>query len=197
MGLKYKISDKELLEIRNNLFKESGISGLLANGFELDPFKTSWHGEYDKSIQAYIYQFSRIDQEKYLERIEVYIIRGEKWIQIFLNIFELNPDVSSLQLLKHFEGIKFGTVPNIGTKMRLRSDDYKGPPILHMFSPEYKLGGSYTKSGFQKEVDKLKELIKSDMNNINDFIKRWHELFVPNRTDWEGNILKKDVKKSE
>lgn len=76
--------------------------------------------------------------------------------------------------------------------MRLRSDDYKGPPIFYMlFLPEYKIGSYYTKVGYEAELAKLKKLIKSDMENIADFVKRWHELHKTNITDWEGNILSK------
>lgn len=76
--------------------------------------------------------------------------------------------------------------------MRLRSDDYKGPPIFYMiFLPEHKIGSYYTKSGYEAELVKLKKLIKSDMENIDDFVMRWHELHKPNLTDWEENIIRK------
>lgn len=196
MGLKYKVSDKELLEIRNKIFKEEGIPGLLSNGFEADPYKTSWHGEYDKSIQGYIYQFSRLTQGRYLERIQVYIMKGEKWIQIFLNVFELNPNLDSLAILKNLEGLGFSELSYRKTRMRLRIDDFKGMPLFRsIFFPEHRLGDFYTENGYISEINKLSKLIRSDMQNINDFVKKWHELFSPNKTDWEGNSLKKDVKK--
>lgn len=60
-----------------------------------------------------------------------------------------------------------------------------------MFLPEHKIGSYYTESGYEAALAKLKKLIKSDMGNINDFVKRWHELHKPNVTDWEGNIVSK------
>jgi ubiquinone biosynthesis protein Coq4 len=59
-----------------------------------------------------------------------------------------------------------------------------------MFLPEHKLGKFYTKQGFDSEVAKLKELIKKDMEEIDYFVKRWHELHKPIITDWEGNRKK-------
>lgn len=192
MGLIYKVENKELLKLRNEIFKEVGIPALLANGFELDPYKTSWHGEYDKSSRGYMYQFSRISQEKYLERIEVSVISGEKWIQIFLNVFEVKPNLNSLSLLKDFDGLKFSELAFRMTRMRLRSDDYMGPPIFYMlFLPEHKLGSFYTKFGYKRKAEKLRKLIKSDMENIDGFIEKWYQLFFPIKIDWEGNLIAK------
>ncbi|TDO99190.1 hypothetical protein [Flavobacterium sp. 245] len=189
MGLIYKVENAALLKTRNEIFKEVGIPALLANGFEPDPYKTSWHGEYDRSIRGYIYQFSRISQEKYLERIEISIISGEKWIKIFLNIFEVKPNLSSLSLLKDFDGLKFSELAFRMTKIRLRSDEYMGPPLFYMlFLPEHKLGSFYTKWGYNRKTEKLRKLIKSDMENIDGFIERWHQLFFPIKIDWQGNL---------
>lgn len=192
MGVFYKVADKQLLQDRNAIFKEVGIPALEKNGFETATFKTSWNGEYNKSTQGYSYQISRIREKKFLETIDVYILKGEPWIQIYLNIFELKPKIEDVSILKNHEGLSFGNIQNSLTKMRLRSDDYKGPPLFYMlFLPEHKVGSYYTKSGYEAEINKLKKLIKSDMENIDDFVKRWHEKHKPNLTDWEGNIITK------
>jgi len=189
MKLIYTVEDKELLKVRNEVFKEVGIPSLLKNGFELSPFKTSWHGQYDRSSRGYIYDFCRLSSENYLEQISVNILHGEKWIKIHLNIYELYPSLNLLSLLKDFDGLEFGTPDKISTKMRLRSDDYKGPPLFYMFFlPEHKLGKFYSKNGYKSEVAKLTKLIQSDMENINAFVERWHKIFVPKKTDWNGNI---------
>jgi hypothetical protein len=188
MGLFYSVLDKKLLADRVEIFKEVGIPALFKNNFQFDTFKTSWHGQYDRSIQGHIFQISRLKVEKYLERIDVYILKGERWIQIFLNVFELRPNLSSISKLKEHEGLKFGIPPNSSTKMRLRSDEYNGPPLFYMlFLPQHKLGNYFTKDGYKSEIEKFKSLIKNDMENIDRFIKRWHELYKPNLTDWEGN----------
>jgi hypothetical protein len=190
MGLIYKVSDKEILNVRNEIFKEVGVPSLIENGFVLSPFKTAWHGQYDRSGKGYYYIFSRLSAEHNLEQISVSIFQGEKWIQIHLNVFELSPSINSLSLLKDLDGLEFGTPDKISTRMRLRSDDYKGPPLFYMlFLPEHKLGKFYTKKGFEKEVEKLKRLIQSDMQNINGFVERWHELHSPIKTDWDGNSV--------
>jgi hypothetical protein len=192
MGM-FKVSEKQLLKDRNDLFKNVGIPELQKNGFIKSTFKAVWFGEYYSEIQGYIYEFSRLSGNSILENITVYISKGDKWIKIFLNIFELHPRIESLAELQLVENsVKFSIPPNSTTKMRLRSDEYKGPPLFYMlFLPEHKIGSYYTKSGYEAEINKLKKLIKSDMENIDSFVKRWHELHKPNVTDWEGNIIAK------
>lgn len=189
MKLIYEVSDKEILKVRNEIFKKVEIP-LLKNGFELSPFKTSWHGQYDRSSRGYIYYFSRLSERNCLEEISVYMFHGEKWIQIYLNVYELNPSLNSLEVLKDFDGLEFGTPDKISTRMRLRVGDYKGPPLFNvLFLPEHKLGKFYTKNGYESEVAKLSKLIQSDMQNINFFVEKWHKMFIPKKTDWKGNLL--------
>lgn len=111
MGFIYKESDKQSLKDRNDLFKEVGVLNLEKKGFERAPFKTSQNGEFDKSIKGYCYQLGRIRESKFLETIYVYILKGEPWIQIYLNVFELTPTISSVSLLKDTEGLSFGSPP--------------------------------------------------------------------------------------
>jgi hypothetical protein len=193
MGFIYKVSDKQSLKDRNELFKEVGVPNLENRGFERAPFKTSWDGEYYKSIDGYIYDFGKLIEDNLFILIKVYIVKGDTYIKFFINIFRLSPELKVIAELKNYEGTNFGIPPNSITKMRLRSvDDYKGPPLFYMmFLPEHKIGSYYTKSGYEAALAKLKKLIKSDMENMNDFVKRWHELHKPNVTDWEGNIVSK------
>lgn len=190
MGIFYRVSNEQSLKERNEIFKEVGIQNLEKNGFERACFKTSWNGEYNSIIKGYSYQLSRIRENNILEIIDVYILKEEPWIQIYLNIFELLPKINSVTLLKDHDGLSFGIPPNSITKMRLRSDDYKGPPLFYIiFLPKHKIGFYYTKSGYEAQLKKLRKLINSDMENINDFVKRWHELYLPNLTNLEGNII--------
>lgn len=195
MEMFYKVSDKQLLKDRNNLFKEVGISALEVNGFLPRPFKNSWFGEYYNGIQGYIYEFGRISTEGNLENIKIYITTGDKYVKFFLNIFRLSPNLDSITELEKYEGTKFGMPQNSITNMRLRNDDYKGPPLFYMlFLPEHKIGSYYSKSAYEAEINKLKKLIKLDMENIDNFVKSWHKLHKPNVTDWEGNIISKAPK---
>ena len=192
MGMFYRVSDKQLLKDRNELFKKVGIPALENNGFLRSVFKTSWDGQYNKSIKGYSYQVVRLQANGILEIIDVYILSGEPWIQIYLNIFELEPKLESVSELSKYEGLGFGIPPNSITKMRLRNDDYRGPPLFYMlFLPEHKIRSYYTKSGYEAEINNLKTLIKSDMESIDNFVKRWHKLHKPNITDWEGKIITK------
>ena len=117
-------------------------------------------------------------------------MNGEKWIQIYLNIFKLSPSPVSISALNKSDGIKFCLPPNSQSRMRLRMDDHKLPPIIYLFFlPKHKIGPFFTKAGYDYELNKLNRLIKLDMENIDKFVERWHELHKPILTDWEGNII--------
>ncbi len=187
MGLFYKISDKELLEIRNKIFLERGIPALKKNGFKSSPFSGAWYGQYDRNIGGYSYEFCRLSQNLELEYIDTLIVRGDKWIKIFLNIFKLIPKIETLNQLQGLDGIKYDLPPNSLSKMRLRIDDYEGMPLFR--TKDYKLKSFYSESGLKKRSKELGELIEQDLTNIDSFVKRWHELHKPNVVDWEGNKI--------
>lgn len=188
MSLLFSVSDKELLSIRNNIFKEVGIPELKKNGFSRSPFSTSWFGK--NNLGGYSYELCRLATNSTLEIIVAHISKGDEWIKVFLNIFKLSPEITSVYQLQGYDGLKYHLPPNSLTKMRLRSDEYKGPPLFYMlFYPEYKISRSYSKGGFEREVKKLTELVKKDMTNIDFFVRKWHELHQINETDWEGNKI--------
>lgn len=188
MALFFKVADKELLAVRNKIFTQVGIPELKKNGFVNSPFSASWFGR--NNLGDYTYELCRLSSDSVLEIIVVHIGRGDKWIQVYLNLFELVPRVSSIDQLQGCEGLQYKLMPNVLTRMRLRNEDYKGPPLLYtLFYPEHELGSFYSEKGYNREVHKLTELIKRDMANIDSFVKRWYRIRKINQTDWEGNIL--------
>ncbi|WP_286834643.1 hypothetical protein [Sphingobacterium sp. UBA7038] len=187
MGLTYNVSKKELLVIRKKIFMEEGLPKLEKQGFKRSPFSTSWFG-WNAGINCYIFEIGRLLNNSILENLNVYINRDDRWIQIYLNIFKLSPAVENIEQLKELNGINFGIPPNSLTKMRLREDGNKGIVLINeLFSPHYKLGISFSSNGFQREVEKLKNLISSDMQNIGFFIEKWHSIYQVSVTDWNGN----------
>lgn len=190
MGLLYKASPKELLQIRNKIFLDIGLPILKKKGFQRSPFSTAWFGKSENV--GYSYELCRLSANTELEMITVHIVRGDGWIQISLNIFKLQPEINSIDQLVNFDGMKFHLPPNGISEMRLRIDDIKGPPILdynHMFR-NHKLKSYYTKSGLQKRAEELGKIIESDLSNIDSFVKRWHEIHQPLTTSWEGAPMK-------
>ena len=191
MGLFYKVSDKELLERRNKIFVDKGIFALSKNGFRQSPFSGAWFGKDDDG--GYSYELCRLTRDSEVQILEADIIKGESWIQIRLNIFKLNPNIVSFEELRDLDGIQFHLPPNSITRMRLRSDDYKGPPLFYMlFLPEHKIGKYKSKTGLERRIKELGDLIEKDMSNIDYFVKRWHEIHgEPMVTDWKGNQINK------
>lgn len=190
MGLLYKISEKEFLEIRNKIFLKSGIPSLQKNGFEKSPFSTAWFGK--NNMGDYTYELCRVSEGSQLEIIVTHISKGDSWIKIFLNIFELYPEIKSIEQLNGVDGLQYHLPPNSLTKMRLRIDDIKGVPLFNydfMFGG-HKLKSFKTESGLNKRIEELSSLIKEDLTNIDSFVKRWFKLHQLNVTDWKGDKRK-------
>jgi len=192
MGLFHRATPKELLELRNKIFLDRGVPALESQGFIKSPFAADWFGR--NNLKDFSYSLGRVAPHSILERITVHISRGDKWIKISLNIFELSPEIISVDQLKKCSSLQYGLPPNSRTDMRLRADDTKGMPLFRMlFGKEHKLGGYNSKSGLKREAEKLAELIERDMLDIDRFVKRWHELYQPNFTDWDGSPLSRAI----
>lgn len=189
MGLFYKVSEKELFEVRNKIFLEKGIPALKKNGFEQSPFSTAWFGK--NNLGDLTYELCRVRKDSILEIVVTHISKGDQWIKVFLNIFKLSPDFRSLEQLQGVDGLQYHLPPNSLTKMRLRSDDIKGMPLLdyHFMFGGHKIRSYHTKIGYDREIRELSKRIEKDLTNIDSFVERWHKLHQPNLTDWQGNRI--------
>lgn len=188
MNLFYKATPKELLNLRNKVILETAIPILSELGFVKSPYSTSWFGRDDHG--DFIYDLRRL-RNSYLEKVEIFLLRGDKYVQIHLNIFQLIPTLDSIDKLKNLDGLQFYLPPNTKTNMRLRSDDIKGIPLFNSsFMAGHKLKSYWTKMCLFKNVETLRKTIAGDLNNLETFISRWHELHTPLKTDWEGRKVK-------
>lgn len=190
MGLFYKASPKEFLQIRNKVFLDFGLPPLQRQGFQKSPFSSAWFGR--NNIGDYTYDLCRLVPSSILEIIVVHISTGDRWIKVFLNVFSLEPSLGSIEQLKEIDGLKFRLPPNNLSEMQLRVDDITGPPILNysFWFENHKLKSYYTKSGLKKRAEELGKIIESDLSNIDHFVKRWHEIHKPMLTTWDGNPIK-------
>lgn len=185
MGIFYKVSTKKLLAARNEIFLKNGIPILKKNGFKEMPFRAPWFGK--NNLGDYTYELCRLNEKRHLEIVTTHISKGDLWIKIFLNIFELKPHLKSLEQLKNLPIIQFYLPPNSLSEMRLRIDDFEGIPLFN--TVKHKVGFYYSERGFQKRLKELGELIENDLNNIDSFVNRWYELHTPMVTDWEGKKI--------
>lgn len=180
----YTLSDKELVEVRNGIFLERGVPPLVRNGFAKSPFSTAWYGK--DNMGGYSYELCKVEKD-FLCQLFVYIVSGDRWIQVFLNVFDLSPKLESIDQLRGVSGLKYQLPPNSLTRMRLRIDDRER---LHLFGrKEYKLKSFSSEIGLKKRVQQLGELIEQDMNTIDIFVDKWFLLHKPNVTNWEGELL--------
>ncbi|MBB1644826.1 MULTISPECIES: hypothetical protein [Sphingobacterium] len=187
----FELSKKQLLKDRNDIFKEVGIPSLLKNGFEMSVFNNDSNGEFDPAHQEFNYNFCRLTENTYLEMLYVTINKNENNICFYICAFKLVPKIDSLISMKGTDGMPFYmTINNKNKYMQLRCDDYKGSPLYHMlFSPSYDIKCYFTKSGYEYKRQRLKHLVKSDMTNIDRFVKRWYELHKPIIKDPDGNNI--------
>ena len=185
MGLFYTVNDKELLNLRNKIFVEKCIPILYLNGFERAPFTTAWFGR--NNIGGFSYYFCRLSEQSILQNIYVHISKGDKWIKLYLNIFELHPLVERMEQLQATGGLQYFLPPNNISEMRL--PDYNIPPILQyrFWLNQHKVGWYFTKNGLVTEIDKLSEIINKDIITLDRQIARWNNKFKVNLVDWEGN----------
>lgn len=189
MGLFYKVSPKEMTDLRKNIFLEKGIPALSQKGFVRSPFSTFWYG-YQQGI-GYSYYLCRLTDNSALETITVDIVRGDRWIQIKLNIFELSPAVTSIQQLTGIDALQYGLAPHTASEMRLRIDDRKRVPIFDISNMyrHHKIYSYHTPKGLKRRASQLGNRIEKDLLNIDDFIKRWKEKYKINKTNWEGQAI--------
>lgn len=176
MGIFYNASKKELLEIRNKIFVENAIPNFLKNGFVIAPFLHSSNGKHPDI--GYCYEYCRLKNTNELEYIKTYISRGDKWIKININIFELESPVLNIEDLRTLDSITLSTPPNSIKEMRLHVDCI-GTPFFNynfMFST-HKLGFFFFKSGLKRSAKKLGLKIGKDLSNIEKFISIWRKNF--------------------
>jgi hypothetical protein len=183
MNLFYKVSRKEMLALRDGVFKERGMPFLIKKGFSKSPFSTSWFGSDD--IGGFTYEFCRISKNHMLEMITVRIIKNDKWVKFYLNIFKLSPGIRTLDQLEGIDGLQFHLPPNSKSLMRLSPPD----GIIFAGLPQHKVRYFFSREGLKRRLRHLGDKIEEDMKNIDSFIGRWLENYEPNITDWSGNAI--------
>lgn len=182
----YRVSQKERLSIKNRIFLNA-LPILEEQGFEKSPFPTDWFGRYDSRL--FVYSLARLS-DSYLELITTDIFKGDRWIQVHLNIFELSPTPKTLSELNKIDGIPFHLPPDNRTNMRLDVDLFSRNFFKSIFGiHEYRLKSFFTHSGLLRRQRKLENLLKRDFKNIDRIIEMWHKIHKPMKTDWEGKPI--------
>ena len=187
----YKVSEKEMLKDRNEIFLKDIVPILKEKGFEKSPFKSSCFGYCNSYL--YIYEMCRINSSL-LEFVETDICRKDKYIQIHINSFKLTPKIRSVSSLKGIDGLKYKIPPDSAKKMRIDVDFIDCPPIFSMdfWLKTLKIGLYFTKNGYARQIKRLKHLAQEKTRNIDCFFKKWYILHSPNITEWDGKLVEKN-----
>jgi len=174
MSLFYKPTDKEILNTRNKVLLECATTELYNNGFIKSAFSTAWFGR--NNLGDFTYEFVRLQEDSKLELLVVHINKGDSYVKLNLNIFDVGSAITSFKDIENKNALKLHVPPLSLTKMRLRSDDYRFIPIITpFFYKEHKLGFYLSRKGFNNQVNKLCKLLREDCRNIDRFVHRWHE----------------------
>lgn len=192
MEIFYRATLKELLDVRNKIVRETAIPCLLQQGFTKSPFSTAWNGR--NNLGSFAYELCRLTPNSCLEIVNIYVASGDHWITFNFNVFQLTPKVESVEQLKGVDGLQFKLPPNCLTEMRLRSDGIDGMPLLRLsYMRGHKLRRFYTRAGLVQSIERLRAVVASDMNNIEQFVNRWHELHHPLLTSWTGHNISQET----
>jgi hypothetical protein len=189
------VTDKDLFQIRNKIASEAALPRLKERGFNMSPFATAWNGR--NNLHDYEYELCRLAENRRLEFLKIYIARGDRWIKFTLNIFEVHPEIQSIQQLKGVDGLQFRLPPNSLSEMRLRIDDVKGVPLFRLnYMNGHKLKRFRTESGMRKSVHRLTQTIEKDIADIDRFVARWHEMHRPLKTTLTGQMVAENKTKT-
>jgi hypothetical protein len=188
MKLFYKATAKEILRSRNKIVLERGLPMLYKNGFRRSPFSTAWFGR--NNLGSFTYELCKLTHTSILIMVRIHCIKGDTYVQTFINMFQLTKQIEDLSQLEGVDGMHFHLPPNSLTNMRLHVDDFKGVPLLNydfMFR-QHKLSSYLTKRGFERSEKKLGNRIEKDLANINKYLVRWHKLHKPVSVTNEGKV---------
>jgi hypothetical protein len=182
MPLFYQASAKRLVEARNDVFLEWGMPALQRQHFAPAPFAGACFGRHDG---GYTYEWCRLGPAWLLETVRVEIVRGDRWVKVFINLFLLQPSPVRLDALEQTDGLPYRLPPLSRSEMRLRIDDIRTIPLFNLWGPQHKVGAYYSHRGFDNQCAALGKLLHRDLSNINAFFVRWRELHRPATVNWK------------
>lgn len=187
----YKATSKEILQARNSIFLHDILPILKDKNFVSAPFKDARFGYY--AGFGYMYDMCRLHEGKFLELLTTTICRKDNYIQIRIMTFELTPRIKSLSLLKNINGLAYKIRPNNEKEMRLDIDFFEHAPILSkkFWQEPCKLGHYFTKSGYLKQLERLRRTVKAEVFQIDDYFTKWYLIHTPNLTQWNGKVIEK------
>ena len=187
----YKATSKEILQARNTVFLRDILPILKDKNFVSAPFKDAWFGYY--AGLGYMYDMCRLCEGKFLEFLTTTICRKDNYIQIRIMAFELAPRLKSLSLLKNIDGLAYKIRPNNEKEMCLDTDFFERAPILSkkFWQGPCNLRHYFTKSGYLKQIEKLRRAVQAKVSQIDDYFKKWYSVHMPNLTQWNGKIIEK------
>ena len=168
-----KVTEKEILKIRNDIFIQDVVPVLEKKGFVKSPFKTACFGRTSNN-NIFIYEMCRLRKDSRLEFVITKISRYDRYIKIYINAFKLCPTIESVYSLKDYDSTNYEILPNSGREMWIDVDFIVGPPL---FSIDFwynclKLKNSYTTRGRIKQIEKLKKMTIAKVDKIETYFDK-------------------------
>ncbi|WP_440558140.1 hypothetical protein [Treponema succinifaciens] len=77
--------------------------------------------------------------------------------------------------------------------MRIDVDFIECSPVfsIDFWFKTLKIGHCFTKKGYARQIERLKNLTQKKVRNIDCFFKKWYARHSPTVTDWDGKLVEK------
>lgn len=182
-----KVTEKEALRIRIDIFIQNIVPILEEKGFVKSPFKTGNFGCCSNN-RIFIYDMCRLCSNGLLEFVTTKISGYDRYMKIYINAFKLHPNIQSLYELKEIDDTLFHVYPNNKNEMWIDIDFIAGSPL---FSKDFwfnclKLKKSFTERGLKRKIEEIRKKAIAKAENIDMFFGKWYDKHHPNVTTWNG-----------
>ncbi len=192
---KGKVTTKEKNIAKRELFFEVLLPLLEAQGFTRDlqiPFIWDSDWGWSPGAAGYCYELVRI-QANYFEFLDVYIPSSNisRQFQIHLQILEIKSDNNFTKGTHITREMKLNIMNSKKNLLLSPSFSIYGMRKPKFAKPSYMLKRFFTRRGYRKRIDQLKNDLIKDFTNIQPIINKWLEIQNPNIIDLTQMEIKK------
>lgn len=190
---KGKVTSKERLHARRDLFLKNMWPLLEKQGFVMHPFNR-WSWEWVPGARGYIFQTIRL-RNNYLDYVDIYIPCGNRLIQIEFQIIKLSEEIKSLQDIIMNTELSLGITNSRKNEYMFPNFSIYGDNRLCMlfFAGTYKLKRYFTRRGFNRRVEQLKRSLIRNFSDLEPTVAMWMKLNKPNIL----NVQEMKIEKTE
>lgn len=183
----FAIKPFENAKIRNRIFKES-LPILQEKGFVKTPFKNQYFGSHFPGMYKYtLFRFRNND----IEKLYIEIYKKNDWILVTLNVFQIDPPISSVNdLVRDNIFDCFASAKAKTSELNALALNDKKRWLISIFGKRFslELKPIFWWTSKEKREKQLKENLEKVFNDIDHKFDLWREKYVPFVADKTGKI---------